>query len=127
MIAEPKARSQGSNGAGGGALAFTAMSAASAELAVTANTAAARTSFFMTIPISLLEQSGLVAPRNRKVRLRPNLTGKFGPSHARSEGKKASICRLFRRLGLFARCCWRVLHSHHNFAPPGRLTGCITA
>src|SRR5262245_3807175 len=62
----PKAKSQGSKGAGGGTLALTAMSAAIAELAVTANTAAASTSFFITIPISILEQPGFVAPRNRK-------------------------------------------------------------
>ena len=42
------------------------VSAAIAELAVTAKTAAASTSFFMTIPISILEQPGFVAPRNRK-------------------------------------------------------------
>src|SRR6267154_2412242 len=63
MMDEPKARSQGSNGAGGGALAFTAISAANVEPAVIASIAAANTSFFMTIPISLQKQSGLNATR----------------------------------------------------------------
>ena len=75
MIAAPKAMSQGSNGAGGGALAFTAMSAARAEPEITASTVATKASFFMTIPIYLLEQSGFVAPRAIENRLQPNLYG----------------------------------------------------
>src|SRR5579872_2732444 len=49
MTAPPKAISQGSNGAGGGA--FTAKSAAKAGPA-TASIAAANINFFMTIPIT---------------------------------------------------------------------------
>ena len=62
MLAEPKARSQVPNGAMGGVFCFTAMSAVSAELAVTANVAAASISFFMTIPILILA-ARLCGPR----------------------------------------------------------------
>ncbi len=65
MIALPKATSQGSNGAGGGALtAFKGISAAKAEPAAIASTAAAKTSFFMTIPITL--KSPVPAPPGGK-------------------------------------------------------------
>ncbi|WP_424603128.1 hypothetical protein [Bradyrhizobium sp.] len=51
MAAPPNAISQGSNGAGGGALtAFRGKSAARAEPAI-ANTAAAKTNFFIKVPI----------------------------------------------------------------------------
>src|ERR1044072_6982103 len=102
MIAAPKARSQGSNGAGGGALAFTAMSAAIAEVAVTANTAAARTSFFMTIPIFIFTKSRASLPQGigRRTATK-NLRGQSGSSYANGEAKNASKCRLFRRFGLF--------------------------
>src|SRR5664279_969301 len=54
MTALPKATSQGLNGAGAGAGgAFSGISAANDEPAVIASTAAAKTSFFMTIPITL--------------------------------------------------------------------------
>src|ERR1700720_585057 len=57
MIALPKATSQGSNGAGGGALrAFSGISAAYAEPAI-ANTAAAKTSFFITSPQKVISES----------------------------------------------------------------------
>src|ERR1700733_14245479 len=53
MTALPKAISQGSNAAGGGALtAFVYKSAERAEPAVIASTAAAKTIFFMSIPIA---------------------------------------------------------------------------
>ena len=58
MIADPKAMSQGSNGAGGGALtAFSGRSAAkaepvTAEPATIASAVANNTTFFMTIPIT---------------------------------------------------------------------------
>jgi hypothetical protein len=48
------------------------MSAASAELAVAANTAAASTSFFMTIPISFVNSRASL-PQGIGSRLRPNL------------------------------------------------------
>src|SRR6266852_9874368 len=52
MMAPPKAISQGSNGAGGGAFsAFIGISAAKAE-PVTASIAATKTIFFMSIPIT---------------------------------------------------------------------------
>ena len=67
MTALPKAISQGSNGAGAtGAGAFRGISAANAEPAVTASSAAAKTSFFMTIPITFQKQSGSDAPRKRQ-------------------------------------------------------------
>src|ERR1700739_4192864 len=54
MTPAPKATSQGSNGAGAGAGgAFSGISAANDEPADTASSAAAKTSFFMTIPITL--------------------------------------------------------------------------
>src|SRR6202165_6310763 len=57
MIALPKATSQGSNGAGGGALrAFSGRSAAYAEPAI-ANTAAAKTNFFIKSPQKVISES----------------------------------------------------------------------
>jgi hypothetical protein len=54
MIALPKATSQGSNAAGGGALsAFMGISAARAEPDTIASAVANKTNFFMTIPITL--------------------------------------------------------------------------
>src|ERR1700722_3702236 len=54
MPPAPKAISQGSNGAGAGAGgALRGISAANDEPAVIASTAAAKTSFFMTIPTTL--------------------------------------------------------------------------
>src|ERR1700755_1609298 len=53
MIPAPKAMSQGSNGAGGGALtAFRGISAANAEPDTIASAVANKTHFFMTIPIT---------------------------------------------------------------------------
>src|ERR1700683_4388655 len=53
MTPAPKATSQGSNGAGAGAAgALRGISAAKDEPEVIASTAAAKTSFFMTFPIS---------------------------------------------------------------------------
>src|SRR5947209_5329073 len=116
MMAEPKARSQGSNaGGGGGALAFTAISAANVEPAVIASTAAANTSFFMTIPIALKGQSGLIAQGPVKTDCN-QLCNQSETWNPRSEAKKTSICRLFRRYRLPAAGCWTVLHSHNNFA-----------
>jgi hypothetical protein len=51
MIALPKAKSQGSNAAGGGAFkAFVRKSAAKAEPDTIASAVANKTNFFMTIP-----------------------------------------------------------------------------
>jgi hypothetical protein len=73
MIALPKATSQGSNGAGGGAfMAFTAISAAKVEPAVIASTAAAKTSFFIAIPITLQDSPVPTPPRTSDNRLQPN-------------------------------------------------------
>jgi hypothetical protein len=53
MSALPKATSQGSNAAGGGALtAFSGKSAAIADPDTIASTVANKTHFFMTIPIT---------------------------------------------------------------------------
>src|SRR6478672_4919767 len=59
----PKAKSQGSNAAGGGAFtAFRAISAARAELDTIASAVANKTSFFMTIPIPPYFDSPIPAP-----------------------------------------------------------------
>src|SRR4029078_8177573 len=117
MIALPNATSQGSNGAGGGALtAFVAISEARAEPATIASALANKASFFMTVPITFLDSAVPVAPRASDNRLRPNplpwlssSTGDHG-----SEAKKSIICCLFRRSEAFKKCCRRVLHSHTN-------------
>jgi hypothetical protein len=69
MIALPKAISQGSNGGGGGALAaFKGISAAKAEPAVIASTAATKTIFFMTIPITFAkDQSSPTPPKGNTI------------------------------------------------------------
>src|SRR5882724_9611467 len=119
MRALPKARSQGSNGAGGGAFtALTAISAARAELDTIASAVANKASFFMTIPIPpLLTVPFRRPPRANDNRLRPNvLTWSYSGLRCRArEAKKASICRLFRRSDVFDTCSARVLHSHNNF------------
>src|SRR5882672_4041588 len=99
MMAEPKARSQGSNGAGGGALAFTAISAANVEPAVIASTAAAKTSFFMTIPIAFKKTVGPHCPQGPVKPTATKFRNQSETWHPRSEAKKTSICRLFRRYG----------------------------
>ncbi|BBC02891.1 hypothetical protein BE61_83550 [Bradyrhizobium elkanii USDA 61] len=67
MMPAPKAMSHGSNGAGGGALtAFTAMSAAIAELEIIASAVANKASFFMTIPIYLSRQPGSGGPQGAR-------------------------------------------------------------
>src|SRR6266480_1754067 len=121
MMALPKAMSQGSNGAGGGALtAFTAMSAARAEPVTIASAVANKTTFFMTIPISVSKISPIRRPPPRGQTItgcQPNsLTShQFGTCHLHSEAKKTSNCRLFRRYGRSVKCCRRVLHSDNNF------------
>jgi hypothetical protein len=69
MSALPKAKSQGSNTGGGGALtAFTAISAARAEPEPIAKAVANKTIFFMTIPITVELQPHFRAPgRARKL------------------------------------------------------------
>src|SRR2546423_2821416 len=119
MRAAPKAISQGSNGAGGGAFtAFTGISAARAEPDTNASAVANKASFFMTIPIPpLLTVPFRRPPRANDNRLRPNvLTWSYsGLRWHDREAKKASMCRLFRRSGRFDKCSARVLHSHNNF------------
>src|SRR5665213_183712 len=78
MIALPKAMSQGSNAAGGGALtAFTGKSAARAEPETIASAVANKTIFFMTIPTRFKDQSDSGVPPgtadNRLQRTRPRL------------------------------------------------------
>src|ERR1700744_5463721 len=73
MIAEPKAMSQGSKGAGGGALtALSGRSAAraepvTAEPATIATAVANNTTFFMTIPIAFKGQSDSDAPQGQAI------------------------------------------------------------
>ncbi|GAB6998317.1 hypothetical protein JCM18382A_30850 [Bradyrhizobium sp. 17-4] len=63
----PKAISQGSKGAGGGALtAFTAMSAAIAELEIIASAVANKASFFMTVPIQMSRQPSSGGPQGAR-------------------------------------------------------------
>src|SRR5882757_6735628 len=68
MIALPKAISQGSNATGGGAFtALTRISAAKAEPDTSVSAVANNTSFFMTIPITLLEQSRSGGPQGQAI------------------------------------------------------------
>src|ERR1700681_512662 len=127
MIALPKATSQGSNGAGGGAfMGFTAISAAKVDPAVIASIAAAKTSFFIAIPITC-KTAQFRRPRGHAITgcNRISLTRpQFGTRLPISEAKKTSICRLFRRYGRSMKCCRRVLHSDNNFDRfLGRLPG----
>src|ERR1700694_1262632 len=119
MIALPKARSQGSNGAGGGALsAFTAISAAKLEPAVIASTAATKTIFFMTIPTTFQKSVRFRRPpgtSDNRLQRNSLTCPQSGTSHRFREAKKTSICRLFRRYGHSWKCCRRVLHSNNNF------------
>jgi hypothetical protein len=68
MTALPKARSQGSNGAGGGAFtAFSGMSAAKADPDTIASAVANKTNFLMTFPITFPKtQSDPNAPEVRR-------------------------------------------------------------
>src|ERR1700759_931712 len=113
MIALPNAKSHGlTAGGGGGAFALTGMSAAKAEPEIIASAVAAKTTFFMTIPITFQKTSRLPdAPRD-------GLVVNWLQSGARQtcrEAKNASICRLFRRLQDSTKGCWSVLHSNNNF------------
>src|SRR6185369_10027009 len=124
----PKAISQGSNGAGGGAFtAFTGISAARAEPDTIASAVANKASFFMTIPITLLDSPVPGPPGASDNRLRPNVLtqSQSGLPCDDREAKKASICRLFRRSDHFNKCCQGVLHSHNNFAG-FRVTGTVS-
>jgi hypothetical protein len=68
--AAPKATSQGSNAAGGGAFtAFRGMSAARAEPDTIASAVANKTNFFMTIPISFQKVSPIFRPPGDSNRL----------------------------------------------------------
>src|ERR1700676_4564650 len=103
MMALPKATSQGSNGAGGGALtAFTGISAAKADPAVIASTAAAKTSFFMTIPITFQKTAQFRCPPGTSDnRLQPNsLTGCNLERATRRVKQKRQACADF--LGVMA-------------------------
>src|SRR3954469_10675006 len=115
----PKAKSQGSNAAGGGALtALRAISAAKPEPETIASAVANKATFFMTIPIPpYLDSPARRPPRANDNRLRPNvLTWSYSGLRCRArEAKKASICRLFRRSDVSDTCSARVLHSHNNF------------
>ncbi|WP_291714021.1 hypothetical protein [Bradyrhizobium sp.] len=67
MIAPPNAISQGSNGAGGGALtAFTAMSAARADPDTIASAVANKAIFFIWFPITFQTQSDFRRPRGKR-------------------------------------------------------------
>src|SRR3954464_132014 len=75
MIALPQAISQGSTGAGGGALtALTAISAARAEPESSASAVANNTVFFMTIPIAV-RSVRLRRPKHSDNRLQPIASG----------------------------------------------------
>jgi hypothetical protein len=65
MIALPNAKSHGLTGAGGGALALTGMSAAKAEPEIIASAVAAKTIFFMTIPITFQNPVSFRMPPGR--------------------------------------------------------------
>ena len=113
----PKAISQGSNGAGAGAGgAFSGISAANDEPAVIASTAAAKTSFFMTIPITL-KTAQFPTPQGKAITdcdQIPERNGNLVRAVDRGKQKRRVICRLFRRYGASAKCCRRVLYSDNN-------------
>src|ERR1700759_2520856 len=118
MRALPNAKSHGlTTGGGGGALALTGISAARAEPEIIASAVAAKTTFFMTIPITFQKTSRLPdAPRD-------GLVVDWVQSGTRRicrEAKNASICRLFRRLWDSTKGCWTVLHSNNKFTPSPR-------
>src|ERR1700761_4046140 len=115
MRALPNAKSHGlTAGGGGGALALTGMSAAKAEPEIIASAVAAKTTFFMTIPITFQKTSRLPdAPRDGLV---VNWL-QSGTRRICREAKNASICRLFRRLRDSTKGCWTVLHSNNKFTP----------
>src|SRR3954451_326694 len=114
----PKAKSQGSNAAGGGALtALRAISAAKAEPETIASAVANKATFFMTIPVPPKLAVQLRHPQGQTTnRLRPNVLtwSHSGPQCRGREAKKASKCRLFRRSDPFIEGCPRVLYSHNN-------------
>src|SRR4051794_33354293 len=115
MSALPKAISQGSNGAGAGALtALTAISAAIAEPESSASAVANKTIFFMTIPI-VVRSVRLRRPKHSDNRLQPISVDQSAVRHPLREAKKTSNCRLFRRFYLSETCCRRVLHSDNYF------------
>src|SRR4029453_15140803 len=92
--------------------AFTAMSAAIAEVAVTANTAAARTSFFMTIPIFISRTVGLRCPKESEDRLRPKISGANLERAIRAVKQKTQATAAFLGVLRFLRdvvggCCFR--------------------
>ena len=67
MMALPKAMSQGSNAAGGGALtALTGISAAKAEPETIASAVANNTIFFMTIPITFQDSPVPAPPKGKR-------------------------------------------------------------
>src|ERR1700759_4962804 len=121
MRALPNAKSHGlTTGGGGGALALTGISAARAEPEIIASAVAAKTTFFMTIPITFQKTSRLPdAPRDGLV---VNWL-QSGTRRIRREAKNASICRLFRRLRDSKKGCCCGLHSHNHFGRPGRSIG----
>src|SRR6202012_1144359 len=109
MRALPNAKSRGlTTGGGGGPLALTGISAARAEPDIIPSAVAAKTTFFMTIPITFQKTSRLPdAPRDGLV---VNWL-QSGTRRICREAKNASICRLFRRLRDSTKGCWSVLHS----------------
>src|ERR1700739_466163 len=95
MSALPNARSHGLSTTGGGALALTGMSAAKAEPEIIASAVAAKTNFFMTIPITFQNPSRLPdAPRTDWLvnSLQSGSRGVGGGA------KKFNICRIFLRV-----------------------------
>src|ERR1700759_1611834 len=118
MIALPKAKSHGlTAGGGGGALYFIGISAARAEPEIIASAVAAKTTFFMTIPITFQKTSRM--PDAPRAGLVVNWL-QSGTRRICREAKNASICRLFRRLRDSTKGCWAVLHSNNKFLPSPR-------
>src|SRR5436309_15059428 len=98
MIALPKAISQGSKGAGGGALtALTAISAARAEPESSASAVANNTIFFMTIPI-VVRSVRLRRPQAQRQSTATNSERQSAARLRLREAKKTSKCCL---LGLW--------------------------
>src|SRR5882757_2139586 len=120
MMALPKAISQGSNGAGGGALtAFTAISAAIAELEIIASAVANKANFFMTVPIYFSRQLSSGGPQGKQeltaTQSRPSNLERM---HEAVKPKRHACADFLGVLAVLPHVGWRVLHLDNNFLSP---------
>src|SRR5438105_8227251 len=100
-------------GAGGGALtAFTFISAAEAIPVSAITVATDKANFFIFAP-----HRSFGAGRSEVRFGAPTTLGlhNLRPAMAGSKAENGSRCHLFRRFGVFAKCCFDVWHLGHNF------------